>query len=191
MWALPCLQAGCSLWQPFTAQTCKNLQFGLLQSSLLYRLHSCLPLSSVTQFSGQSSGLEGWVAEGLPEGFPPRPLPFLRGLPVCCSLAALVALTLGPLAFERSCWLSGLLRARAGLKPEMTLQQGAVTAAWLTRVQKPFRNAWALCGAAHLHNLKAFDKKVGELCFSTSTKTLASAAPTCRNSWQQIARSGT
>ena len=48
--------------------------------------------------------------------------------------------------------------------PEMAVQQGAVTAAWLNRVQKPFRNAWALCGAAHLHNLKAFDKKVAELC---------------------------
>ena len=35
--------------------------------------------------------------------------------------------------------------------PEMTVQHGAVTAA------EPFRNAWALCGAAHLRNLKAFD----------------------------------
>ena len=55
-------------------------------------------------------------------------------------------------------------RPSSSRRPEMAVQQGAVTAAWLNRVQKPFRNAWALCGAAHLRNLKAFDKKVAELC---------------------------
>ena len=61
--------------------------------------------------------------------------------------------------------------------PEMTLQQGAVAAAWLTRVQKPFRNAWALCGAAHLHNLKAFDKKVAELCLQHFDQDLGLRSP--------------
>ena len=72
--------------------------------------------------------------------------------------------------------------------PEMTLQQGAVTAAWLTRVQKPFRNAWALCGAAHLHNLKAFNKKVAELCRQHFDQDLGLRSPNMQNSWQQIAR---
>ena len=58
---LDCFRCGlyCACRLPFAAHTCKNLQFGLLQSALLQRLHSCLPLSSVTQFSGQSSGFEG------------------------------------------------------------------------------------------------------------------------------------
>ena len=61
--------------------------------------------------------------------------------------------------------------------PEMAVQQGAVTAAWLNRVQKPFRNAWALCGAAHLHNLKAFDKKVAELCLQHFDQDLSLRSP--------------
>ena len=54
--------------------------------------------------------------------------------------------------------------------PEMTLQQGAVNG-----VQKPFRNAWAL--AAHLHNLKAFDKKVAELCLQHFDQDLGLRSP--------------
>ena len=59
----------------------------------------------------------------------------------------------------------------------MTVQHGAVTAAWLNKVQKPFRNAWALCGAAHLHNLKAFDKKVAELCLQHFDQDLGFRSP--------------
>ena len=50
-------------WMLFV--TCRNLQFGLL-----WRLRSCLPLSSVTQFLGQSSGFVGGGGEGLPGGLP-------------------------------------------------------------------------------------------------------------------------
>ena len=38
-----------------------------------------------------------------------------------------------------------------------------LAASWLSRIQTVYRNAWALCGAAHLNNLKAFDKRVMDL----------------------------
>ncbi|CAE7743130.1 Parp12, partial [Symbiodinium necroappetens] len=38
-----------------------------------------------------------------------------------------------------------------------------LAASWLSRIQTVYRNAWALCGAAHLNNLKAFDKRVLDL----------------------------
>ena len=39
-----------------------------------------------------------------------------------------------------------------------------ITAGWLHRIQTVFRNAFALCQAAHLFNLEAFDKKIADLC---------------------------
>ena len=46
------------------------------------------------------------------------------------------------------------------------MEHHSLSAGWLTRVQTVFRNALALCQAAHLSNLKAFDKKIADLCHS-------------------------
>ena len=46
--------------------------------------------------------------------------------------------------------------------PEMPVAH-LLSASWLSRIQTVYRNAWALCGAAHLNNLKAFDKRVLDL----------------------------
>ena len=43
--------------------------------------------------------------------------------------------------------------------PEMPVAHLRLSASWLSRIQTVYRNAWALCGAAHLNNLKAFDKR--------------------------------
>ena len=55
-----------------------------------------------------------------------------------------------------------------------------LAAAWLEleRIQTVFRNAWALCGAAHLQNLKALDKKVRELCLQQPDAQLGLRTPT-------------
>ena len=81
--------------------------------------------------------------------------------------------------------------------PELTLQQGAVTAAWFNRAQKPFRNAWALCGAAHFHNLNASDKKVAELCLQHFDQDLGLRSPNMqellaadRKIWNLISEGG-
>ena len=47
--------------------------------------------------------------------------------------------------------------------PEMPVAHLRLSASWLSRIQTVYRNAWALCGAAHLNNLKAFDKRVLDL----------------------------
>ena len=47
--------------------------------------------------------------------------------------------------------------------PEMPVAHLRLAASWLSRIQTVYRNAWALCGAAHLNNLKAFDKRVLDL----------------------------
>ena len=45
-----------------------------------------------------------------------------------------------------------------------------LSASWLSRIQTVYRNAWTLCcGAAHLNNLKAFDKKVLDLALPDLT----------------------
>ena len=50
--------------------------------------------------------------------------------------------------------------------PEVSVDSRALSAGWLVKVQTIFRNAIALCQAAHLSNLKAFDKKVADLCLA-------------------------
>ena len=50
--------------------------------------------------------------------------------------------------------------------PEMSVEHHSLSAGWLTRIQTVFRNALALCQAAHLSNLKAFDKKIADLCLT-------------------------
>ena len=46
------------------------------------------------------------------------------------------------------------------------MEHRSLSAGWLTRIQTVFRNALALCQAAHLSNLKAFDKKIADLCLT-------------------------
>ena len=49
---------------------------------------------------------------------------------------------------------------------EVSVEHHSLSAGWLTRIQTVFRNALALCQAAHLSNLKAFDKKIADLCLT-------------------------
>ena len=44
-----------------------------------------------------------------------------------------------------------------------------------------FRNAWALCGAAHLHNLEALDETAREHCLSQPDAQLGLRSPTTAN----------
>ena len=48
----------------------------------------------------------------------------------------------------------------------LSVEHRALSAGWLTRIQTVFRNALALCQAAHLSNFKAFDKKIANLCLT-------------------------
>ena len=54
--------------------------------------------------------------------------------------------------------------------PELSIERAHLSPAWLARAQQIFRNAIALCGGAHLAVLKAFDKKILDIC----TQSLAS-----------------
>ena len=56
--------------------------------------------------------------------------------------------------------------------PEVSVDSRALSAGWLVKVQTIFRNAIALCQAAHLSNLKAFDKKVADLCLAAPDPVL-------------------
>ena len=79
--------------------------------------------------------------------------------------------------------------------PEVSVERHSLAAGWLTRTQTVFRNALALCQAAHLSNLKAFDKKIADLCLTqpdpnlglrtVNTQELLSAD---RNLWAAIIR---
>ena len=53
--------------------------------------------------------------------------------------------------------------------PEMPVAHLRLAASWLSRIQTVYRNAWALCGAAHLNDLKAFDKRVLDLALPELT----------------------
>ena len=48
--------------------------------------------------------------------------------------------------------------------PELSIERAHLSPAWLARAQQVFRNAIALCGGAHLAVLKAFDKKILDIC---------------------------
>ena len=56
--------------------------------------------------------------------------------------------------------------------PEINVENHALSPAWLMRIQTVFRNALALCQAAHLSNLKAFDKKIADLCLTQPDSNL-------------------
>ena len=48
--------------------------------------------------------------------------------------------------------------------PELSIERTHLSPAWLARTQQVSRNAMALCGGARLAVLKAFDKKVLDIC---------------------------
>ena len=48
--------------------------------------------------------------------------------------------------------------------PELSIERAHLSPAWLARAQQVFRDAIALCGGAHLAVLKAFDKKILDIC---------------------------
>ena len=48
--------------------------------------------------------------------------------------------------------------------PELNIDRAHLSPAWLARTQQVFRNAIALCGGARLATLKAFDKKIMDIC---------------------------
>ena len=50
--------------------------------------------------------------------------------------------------------------------PKINVENHALSPDWLTRTQTVFRNALALCQAARMLNLKAFDKKIAVLCLT-------------------------
>ena len=56
--------------------------------------------------------------------------------------------------------------------PEINVENYALSPGWLMRIQTVFRNALALCQAAHLSNLKAFDKKMADLCLTQPDSNL-------------------
>ena len=43
--------------------------------------------------------------------------------------------------------------------PEIPVENMRLSAEWLLRTQQVFRNAWVMCGAAHLHIFKKYDDK--------------------------------
>ena len=47
--------------------------------------------------------------------------------------------------------------------PEISMDQVRLSSEWLLKVQQVFRNAFVMCGAAHLHTFKKFDQKVFDL----------------------------
>ena len=55
---------------------------------------------------------------------------------------------------------------------EVSVEHHLLSAGWLTRIQTVFCNALALCQAAHLSNLKAFDKKIADLCLTQPDASL-------------------
>ena len=48
--------------------------------------------------------------------------------------------------------------------PTLQVDKGSLSPAWLSKRQTVFRNAIVICGCAHLRIVKAFDKKVIDLC---------------------------
>ena len=56
-------------------------------------------------------------------------------------------------------------------QPEVAVENRPLSAGWLLHIQTLFRNALALCNAAHLKSLKDFDKKVADLCLKQPDKS--------------------
>ena len=82
---------------------------------------------------------------------------------------------------------------RCGPRPsytsEMAVAHLRLSASWLSRIQTEYRNAWALCGAAHLNNLKVFDEMVFDLALpDLSDPSLRGT--TTQEFWRPIAKFG-
>ena len=56
-------------------------------------------------------------------------------------------------------------------QPELSAESRPLSAGWLMQIQTIFRNALALCNAAHLKSLKDFDKKMADLCLKQPDRT--------------------
>ena len=56
-------------------------------------------------------------------------------------------------------------------QPELSVESRPLSAGWLRHIQTIFRNALALCNAAHLKSLKDFDKKIADLCLKQPDRT--------------------
>ena len=56
-------------------------------------------------------------------------------------------------------------------QPELSVESRPLSAGWLMQIQTIFRNALALCNAAHLKSLKDFDKKIADLCLKQPDRT--------------------
>ena len=56
-------------------------------------------------------------------------------------------------------------------QPEVAVENRPLSAGWLLHIQTIFRNALALCNAAHLKSLKDFDKKIADLCLKQPDKS--------------------
>ena len=57
--------------------------------------------------------------------------------------------------------------------PEVSVEGRALTASWLHRTQQVFRNALALCQAAHLLNAKALDQQIASMCLAQPDPALS------------------
>ena len=55
-------------------------------------------------------------------------------------------------------------------QPEVPVEGRALSPGWFLKMQVIFSNALALCDAAHLKNLKLFDKKVADMCLKQPEK---------------------
>ena len=57
-------------------------------------------------------------------------------------------------------------------QPELSVEsRPLLSVGWLMPIQTIFRNALALCNAAHLKSLKDFDKKIADLCLKQPDRT--------------------
>ena len=70
--------------------------------------------------------------------------------------------------------------------PEINVENHSLSPGWLMCIQTVFRNALALCQAARLSNLKAFDKKIiqiwdsAQLHQQSSSPQTESSGPPCQ-----------
>ena len=55
-------------------------------------------------------------------------------------------------------------------QPEVPVEGRALSPGWFLKMQVIFSNALALCDAAHLKNLKLFDRKVADMCLKQPEK---------------------
>ena len=79
--------------------------------------------------------------------------------------------------------------------PELPVERIRLNASWLASKQAVFRNAIALCNGAHLSVLKAFDKKVLDLCAQSMPPSMGLRAANAqellqadRTLWNEIAK---